>query len=63
MWHTFEHMKVPISQNYDAFLKRTYSDSYMEFPPMEDRVAQDKNVVDPDIPYREYMQKMQFTEE
>ncbi len=64
IWHKFENMEIPIPANYDSCLRKTYGDSYMEFPPLEKRVAQDKNVVDPYTPYKEYMKnhKQELTE-
>ena len=59
IWVPFEHIKVPIPQNYDKILTNFYG-NYMEFPPVEERGRWHENMVifEPDIPYKEYMDKL-----
>ncbi len=50
----YEFMKVPAPIGYDQFLRDSYGDNYMEFPPLEDRGAWHDFVFSPDVPYKEY---------
>ncbi len=57
VWLDYEFMKMPAPAGYDQFLKDSYGEDYMEFPPLEDRGAWHDFTFEPDIPYAEYMAK------
>lgn len=54
----FEGFRFPCPKGYDAILTTQYGD-YMQFPPVEQRGAwHDKNIFNPDVPYRDYRKKL-----
>lgn len=53
-WHKFENIQLEIPVNYDKYLRSIYGDAYMEFPSMKDREFHYQNIMNPDIPYKEY---------
>ncbi len=57
VWLDFEFMKVPAPVGYDQFLKDSYGNDYMTFPPVEERGKYHNFDFKPDIPYREYLKK------
>ena len=57
MTRKFENIEVEIPVNFDRYLRSIYGDTYMEFPSMKDREFHYKNIMDPDVPYREYVVK------
>lgn len=52
----FEGMLVPVPGGYANILTNMYGD-FMKFPPEEDRGVWHDFIFEPDIPYKEYMQK------
>lgn len=56
--HKFENITIPIFENYDCILKRTYG-NYLDFPPILERGKWHDGTltIDPDIPYKEYIEK------
>ncbi|MCR4838194.1 MAG: LicD family protein [Eubacterium sp.] len=62
MTQKFENTEVEIPVNYDQYLRSIYGDTYMEFPSMKDREFHYQNIMDPDIPYKEYMEQQIGTE-
>lgn len=54
----FEGFSFPCPKGYDAILTTQFGD-YMQFPPVEKRGAwHDKNIFNPDVPYRDYRKKL-----
>lgn len=53
--HRFETVEVEIPVGWHEILSMRYGDNYMEYPPLEERGAiNDKLIVDPFTPYRQY---------
>lgn len=56
----FEGFRFPCPKGYDAILTTQFGD-YMQFPPVEKRGAwHDKNIFNPDVPYRDYRKKFEM---
>ncbi len=53
----FEFFTVKIPKGYEAFLKTVYGD-YMEFPPVEERGNWHDMVFEPNVPYKEFFEKL-----
>ncbi len=54
--HKFETLEVDIPIGWDGFLSERYGKDYMEFPPVDKRgIKNDKLIVDPYTPYKEYV--------
>ena len=54
IWLDYEFLKMPAPIGYDNFLRQSYGDNYMEFPPVEERGAWHDFVFEPDVPYDQY---------
>ena len=55
----FEDITVPVPANYNVILTHMYG-NYMEFPPIDQRGKWHENMIifDPDVPYKEFIQKL-----
>lgn len=53
--HQFESIKVRIPSKWDKVLSKLYSNDYMQFPPVKERGSiNNRLIVDPYTPYKEY---------